>query len=249
VTLIVLRSPKGGVGRTTLTALLGEGLARRGHDVTVMDLDPQDALRFHFGVVDAAQELTRARRLDCVATASGVKRVTQSPVDLAMLLGAGPRAAQLAPLLVQPWLDRPEILLVDIAAAEDACASAVIELADVEIRPLLADAASMVSLPPGFADADQLPQSLFVLNQADHRRPLTQSALAHVRHVVGHRLLGVVRRDEAVPEALASLQALADYAPASAAWADIVGLSDALHARLAQRRAATGLATFRALGA
>jgi hypothetical protein len=58
-----------------------------------------------------------------------------------------------------------------------------------------------------------------------------------------------VRRDEAVPEALASLQALADYAPASAAWSDIVGLSEALLARLAQQRVRQGFAPTRALGA
>ena len=48
--LIAVASPKGGVGKTTLTAHLAAILAGRGHRVTVLDLDPQNALRLHMGV-------------------------------------------------------------------------------------------------------------------------------------------------------------------------------------------------------
>jgi len=48
--LIAIASPKGGVGKTTITAHLAAILAARGHRVTVLDLDPQNALRLHMGV-------------------------------------------------------------------------------------------------------------------------------------------------------------------------------------------------------
>lgn len=48
--LIAIASPKGGVGKTTLTAHLAAILAGRGYRVTVLDLDPQNALRLHMGV-------------------------------------------------------------------------------------------------------------------------------------------------------------------------------------------------------
>jgi cellulose biosynthesis protein BcsQ len=48
--LLCLASPKGGVGKTTLAANLACGLAGLGARVVALDLDPQNALRLHFGV-------------------------------------------------------------------------------------------------------------------------------------------------------------------------------------------------------
>jgi cellulose biosynthesis protein BcsQ len=48
--LICVCSPKGGVGKTTLTANLAYALARSGSKVLALDFDVQNALRLHFGV-------------------------------------------------------------------------------------------------------------------------------------------------------------------------------------------------------
>lgn len=45
--LIAVVSPKGGVGKTTVTANLAIKLAAAGHEVLVIDFDPQNALRLH----------------------------------------------------------------------------------------------------------------------------------------------------------------------------------------------------------
>ncbi len=45
--LIAVVSPKGGVGKTTVTANLALKLAASGQSVLVIDLDPQNALRLH----------------------------------------------------------------------------------------------------------------------------------------------------------------------------------------------------------
>src|ERR1700733_8445806 len=50
MTLICFASPKGGVGKTTLAANVANELARGGLRVIALDLDPQNALRLHFGV-------------------------------------------------------------------------------------------------------------------------------------------------------------------------------------------------------
>lgn len=46
---IAVTNQKGGVGKTTVTAHLAVALARRGHDVLAVDLDPQGYLTRHFG--------------------------------------------------------------------------------------------------------------------------------------------------------------------------------------------------------
>ncbi|MFC7610132.1 cellulose synthase operon protein YhjQ/BcsQ [Teichococcus aestuarii] len=48
--LIAFASPKGGVGKTTLAANVADALCRSGRSVLLLDLDPQNALRLHFGV-------------------------------------------------------------------------------------------------------------------------------------------------------------------------------------------------------
>ena len=48
--LLCVASPKGGVGKTTLAANLAWELARAGKQVMALDLDPQNALRLHFGM-------------------------------------------------------------------------------------------------------------------------------------------------------------------------------------------------------
>ncbi|UWN51868.1 Septum site-determining protein MinD [Alcanivorax sp. ALC70] len=47
--LISVDSPKGGVGKTTCAANLAYGIRRLGYRVAVIDFDPQNALRLHFG--------------------------------------------------------------------------------------------------------------------------------------------------------------------------------------------------------
>lgn len=48
--LICFASPTGGTGRTTLAANVARELSRAGARVIALDLDPQNALGFHFGL-------------------------------------------------------------------------------------------------------------------------------------------------------------------------------------------------------
>jgi chromosome partitioning protein len=48
VSVVSVINYKGGVGKTTLTANIGAELARRGHQVLLVDLDPQASLTFSF---------------------------------------------------------------------------------------------------------------------------------------------------------------------------------------------------------
>jgi chromosome partitioning protein len=50
VRTIAVINQKGGVGKTTTTANLGAAIAARGHDVCLIDIDPQAHLTLHLGV-------------------------------------------------------------------------------------------------------------------------------------------------------------------------------------------------------
>ncbi|WP_010213916.1 cellulose synthase operon protein YhjQ/BcsQ, partial [Pseudomonas sp. R81] len=56
-TVVALVSVNGGVGRSTLATALSSGLQRQGESVVALDLDPQNALRHHFGVSPDAEGL------------------------------------------------------------------------------------------------------------------------------------------------------------------------------------------------
>ena len=59
--VIAVVSAKGGVGKTTLAANLASVLAAGGRRVIALDLDPQNALRLHFGVpLDSIDGMSRA---------------------------------------------------------------------------------------------------------------------------------------------------------------------------------------------
>ncbi|HKR87167.1 MAG TPA: cellulose synthase operon protein YhjQ/BcsQ [Phenylobacterium sp.] len=231
MTIIAVRSAKGGVGRTSVTALLAAALARRGLDVAVMDLDRQDALRLMCGDATARAGSLESSRLELAPTPAGFARVTQDAATCALLMGGGPNAGRLAPGLVGRWLGASEVLIVDMPAVEDAAAAAVGALAGLHLRLFLPDVGSLAVLEEPSQD-EAFSRSVYVLNQADRRRPLTDGVLGFLRHVAGARFGGEIRRDEAVPEAFASLTRLADYAPASAAWEDVQSLAAELELRL-----------------
>ncbi|WP_432839166.1 ParA family protein [Dactylosporangium sp. CA-092794] len=60
--IVAVVNNKGGVGKTTITANLGAGLAARGLQVLMIDLDPQASLTKSFFTVDESQDFLRDQR-------------------------------------------------------------------------------------------------------------------------------------------------------------------------------------------
>jgi len=56
--IITITNQKGGTGKTTLTALLGYGLASRGYNVLLMDLDPQAHLSSLFLKINEVENIS-----------------------------------------------------------------------------------------------------------------------------------------------------------------------------------------------
>jgi len=218
--LILVHSPKGGVGSTTVAANLALMLASRGRDVIAADFSPQDSLKLHFGF-RPDQLLTSAARGQDAQVVGGVRLVAcNRPED-----HADPAAA------IRPWLGEASVVVADIAAGGTEIFGALLPEAALHLCVLIPDAASMAVLPqvalgrPLLA-ATSAQNSFYVLNQIDDRRRLGRDTAKFLRRLVGDRLIGSIRRDEAVNEALAMMEPLAKFAPTSAATADFIRFGD-----------------------
>ncbi|KAA2214447.1 cellulose biosynthesis protein BcsQ [Teichococcus oryzae] len=250
--LILIASPKGGVGKTTLAANLADTLRRQGRPTLLLDLDPQNALRLHFGipVQDGAGYMAdRAARPDWRAhlrqVAPGLLLLPHGAVELraalenALAMEHDP-ALLLAPL--REMLADPSVLVVaDLPPGPSAALQATAPFASLVLTVLQSEAISAAMLAEvesgRFLGSGTLPALFagrlhFLLNGVDLQSRLSRSTAETVAQHLGPRLLGAVSRDEALAEALAYQRPLLDHAPASAAAADLRQVAAAVEALL-----------------
>lgn len=247
--LLLFTSPKGGVGKTTLAAHTAAMLAKRGHRVLALDLDPQNALRLHLGVsireeagflgVIDQQPDWRGLTIDTPAGVRLLPYGAQEPqriLHLGMALLENPEllAAPVRGMLAEPGL----IVIVDSAPGPSASSSAVAPLADLAIVVLLADGGSASLMPQiasgrihgrGTLAGRMVDRTAVILNQIELDGPLSVAVLESAATALGPRLLCAVCRDEALAEALANRQLLLDGTGAAAE--DLALMVDAIQTR------------------
>lgn len=247
--LICVCSPKGGVGKTTLTANLTYALARTGSKVLAIDFDVQNALRLQFGVPLADERGYVASSSDQsdwsqnVLSASGnIFVLPYGEVSEAQRLQFEDKLTHdehfvsrgLSSLLNYPGLT----IVADFPPGPSAALKALSPLADLHIITLLADAASMSMLPHiennrlTGAPLNSRHGHYFVINQSDNRRQVSRDVTAFMEERLGERLLGIVHRDESVIEANASQKSIFDFNPNSAAAFDIEIIAKKIAAKL-----------------
>jgi cellulose synthase operon protein YhjQ len=258
--LICFASPKGGVGKTTLAANVAGFIARSGARVIALDLDPQNALRLHFGVPLNEQggltaHLAQQPNWQSAVrpTGSGVHLLAYGATDMPRAMQLSVQVAQTPTLLSGPvseMLSDPSVWLVaDTAPGPSPMLAALLPLTDLLVSVLLVDATSVSLIPTlesgsayGSTGGGQQTNQGVVLNQLDTRtrlgRPIAEAAIQHL----GKRLLGIVYRDEHVAEAVAAQKLVTDYAPAAKAAQDIAAVGREVMARLpsAQPRQQSG---------
>ncbi|CAM5604014.1 ParA family protein [Sphingobium scionense] len=215
--LILCHSPKGGVGTSFIAAQLAIHLAQRGHDVSALDFTYQDSLKLYFG-------LTPAQNLPELNDGSA-EQIAVSGVALFSAYGLQHDAA------FRDLLDRPDhspfarkkIFIADVAAGDRETKDMLLPHAVLHICPMHPRPGSLAALPkvePGTATID-LVKTGFVLNHLDDAHRLSRHTHIFLRELLGSKLLGTVRRDEAVNEASAMFEPLARFAPASVALNDL----------------------------
>ncbi|CAB3878825.1 Cellulose biosynthesis protein BcsQ [Achromobacter dolens] len=237
---IAIVSAKGGVGKTTIAATLGLALSRAGHPALLVDLDPQNALRFHLGAESQAAEAGLARaslasipwRETVVRGDAGPYLLPFGQINEADRLALEQQMRQddawLANHLRALDLEPDTVVLVDTPPGPSIYLSQALRCADLVLVVTLPDAASYATLPQVENLIAQYcegrPEFMghaFVVNQADSASPLAKDTLQVMRGILADRLAGVIHRDATVSEALAFGTTVIDHAPHSQASNDI----------------------------
>ncbi len=246
--LIFFGSPKGGVGKTTVAANVAAALAQLGFQVTVIDVDPQNALRLHFGVPlqDAAGfAWSLVNPYDSPPWHSflrqsqwGINILPFGEMDTVAALAVADALARHPERLTQIFqallADPRQMVLVDSPPGPSAALSAALPYVDLLVCVLLADAISASLLPsieagrafgPGTQAGTDGGRIRYVLNQFDPASRLSRATAEAIRPYLGNRLLGEIRRDECVAEAAASQCPVPFFASACIAAADIASIA------------------------
>lgn len=238
-------SMKGGVGKTSVTANLAAALSTKlgPHRVSVVDLDPQNALHWHFGLEDPDADGVCRKSLE---GASWNQIATGTKFDVLCLpfgdANEREREAFEALLAEQPhWvgeqirevgLDADKVVLIDTPPGASVYLRQVFACADLVLIVLLADAGSYATIPAMETWLGEMSttyphaQSAYILNQVDRGDPFNRDVADVLQERLGARLAPIgVHGDEAVSEALAFQQPVLAFDPYGQASHDFARLA------------------------
>ncbi len=251
--LICFASPKGGVGKTTLSANVAEALRREGRTVIAIDLDPQNSLRLHFGVPVAdqggfASHLAQrpAWRDYLRRYSSGTLLLPYGTVGLRQALDNAVALEREPELLAAPLRDMladPDCVVVaDMLPGYTQALATMMPMATLLVTVLRSEtisAAMLADIEAGRFFGTGTMKALFagrlqfVLNGVDLKDRFSRMTAEAVARHLGSRLLGAVSQDQAVASALASQRLLHETGAGSQAANDIRLLAAAIETKLA----------------
>ncbi|WP_184199724.1 cellulose synthase operon protein YhjQ/BcsQ [Polymorphobacter multimanifer] len=219
MTLILVQSPKGGVGSTFMTAQLAIRLAKQGLQVAAIDCTGQDSLKLHFGLRPAQPLGLPGEVVPQALVVLGVALMSGDDLQREITHGTPASLASQFP---------PErVTIIDVASSDRRLMDALMPLATVHLCVLTPSPAAIATLPltdPG-KPVIELQRTLFILNQLDDRLKLSRDTSKFLGELLGDKLVGSVRRDEAVNQSLAMLQQIGRFAPSSVVLHDLAALT------------------------
>lgn len=242
-------SGKGGVGKTTVTATVAVALSKAGHSVLVVDLDPQNSLRFHLGLSAAdgdglaafvmSEEGKPAARLPVFESDCGARVIPYGDVcELTRLqfeaaLSKSPY--MLERLLESLRLPANTIVLIDTPPGPSLYLQQAIRFVDRALLVLLADAASFATAPRMIGlfkryaqEAKNNPDLCLVVNQANPLKELSEDILLLLRSDYPREYLCSIHQDQSVTEAIAFRRTVIDHDERSQAAHDFTQLAHTL---------------------
>ena len=217
--VLAVVSVNGGVGRSTLVTALSSGLQRLGESVVALDLDPQNALRQHFGVGHELPGIGRTSLINaqwqsvlqtgfagCQVMPFGDTDVQQQE-NLQRWLTREP--TWLAQRLSVLGLSEHQTVIIDTPAGNNAYLHQALNVADIVLVVVQPDAAclgtldQMEALLAPYRERHCPPRCHFVINQLDEHSAFGLDMVDAFKLRLGEQPLDVVHRDLSFSEALA----------------------------------------------
>jgi chromosome partitioning protein len=249
--VLAVVSPKGGVGKTTVSANLTAAIAQSGRPCLLIDLDAQNAARLHFRMpYDAAMGLA-VQALQGLRLRPAIYRSEFGVDVLPYGLVSEPDRREFEDILAADpgWLRHAieelelqpgTMVVIDTPPGASSMLHQALAAADFALMVLLPDAASYATVPSmerwlaeASAARGEFQGGAYLVNRMNGARLLCRDVLAALQQLLGDRLLHQqIHFDAAVEEALACHMPLIHYAPDTLAVRDIAAVADWLVARL-----------------
>ncbi|MBD8670085.1 cellulose biosynthesis protein BcsQ [Pseudomonas lurida] len=217
--VVALVSVNGGVGRSTLATALSSGLQRLGESVVAVDLDPQNALRMHFGVSPGSAGIgptsLRNAHWDTIQQPGfvGSRVITFGDTDLRqqddLQRWLKDEPDWLAQRLSALDLSPRHTVIIDTPAGNNVYFHQALSVADVVLVVAQADAASLGTLDQldgllaPHLERERPPHVHFVLNQLDEDNAFSLDMVEAFKQRLGTKEPLEVHHDMAISEALA----------------------------------------------
>ena len=238
IPLICFCSPKGGVGKTSLSVNVAGALAHAGLRVLVVDLDVQNSLRLHFGI---RFNDTRGLAPCMMHGRSIVEGIQSGGRNLAILPFGQSTAAEFQAIsdhlsrhagwlaeTIEPFISRGFVVILDTPPGPSVFLEQTRQMSSIVIVVLQADATS-VSLLQAIESQSFLgpPKSnttkivRYAFNMIDMRRQLTRELLGLLQGRLGNGIVGLVNYDDNFGDAVAHQQLVVERSPSSKAADDI----------------------------
>jgi len=242
--VIVVVSAKGGVGKSTLAATLACAIKRSGGRTLALDLDPQNALCLHLGGSEEWPGIAQSDNVDedwqplirkgfsgsrCLAYG-----VVGEPLRRALEQRLENDHLWLARHLAHLDLDEQDTLVIDTPPGATVYLAQALEIADVVLGVTLADAAAYTSLNQldrllaPYLQRENPAQYKVVINQLDTSRQFSLDLCEVLKKRTGQQLLGVIRQDHFISEALAYDRNPLAHTPSTRGCQDVLDLTGSL---------------------
>lgn len=236
--IIAVVSMKGGVGKTTVSANLAQAFCENNHTVMAVDMDPQNALRLHFGMDPGDYAgLALAVTSENLQLEEAIRTYDGCPLYIPYgVVRESERIAFERELAQNPyWLkdflgflaenesmisgERELIVMIDTPPGPSVYLQQALRAASFALVVLLPDGASYATIPAMdllldeyLSDEKARQDSLFILNQFDPRRDLDRDVVSIMSKSRGEQMVTIrVHRDAAVPEAMAQQEPVIKY--------------------------------------
>lgn len=249
MSVVCFCSPKGGVGKTSLSINVAGVLARAGLRVLVVDLDVQNSLRLHVGIQlgddrGLAPCLVHGRsiREGVLPAANNLLIMPFGQVSPAQLHDVSEYLARNGNWLkdtLAPFIERGFVVVIDTPPGPTVYLDQTRPVSNLDVVILQADATSVSLLPSVEAHnflgrpSPGTPRLVrYVFNLVDLRRKLTRDVVSLLRRRLAKTMLGIVNYDDSFGDAVAHQQLVIDRAPMSKASADVRALAAAVRSLL-----------------